>query len=307
MKRTIIVLTLAVLTTSMFCSCNHKKDKNGFYTAESGLKYKFIEKNKDAKIVTMGDLVEGEALARFENDTIGGNMGHPDILARVEDDWFAGGINEAFLMMHEGDRAIFGISADSVAKFMEPSQMPKGYKPGQDMRYYYEIHITRILTSEDIAKREAEYMAKMEKQRQEEHAQIDKYVADNNITAKPNDKGLYVIVKKAGTGKKATTGSTISVKYAGYMLNGKMFDTNIESLAKANGRANGHFQPVAFTLGQHSVISGWDEGLIGLNKGSEVKLIIPSSMAYGATGAGAGAEIPPYTPLVFDVEVLAVN
>lgn len=306
MKKSIIILGMAVVLMIVATSCKNKKDANGFYTAESGLLYKFIEEHKDAKLVQMDDVLEGEILARFENDTLGGNIGHPDIFARVTDDWFPGGINEALLMMHEGDKAVFGISADSVAKYMEPSQMPQSYKAGEGMRYYYEINLTHILSKEDIAKREADYIAEMEQHKAEEQQLIDKYVADNKIITKPNENGLYVVVKKNGTGKKSAKGSTISVNYAGYLLNGKLFDTNIESIAKANGGPdNGHFQPFALTLGHGMVIAGWEEGLLGLNKGSKVQLIIPSSMAYGANGAGPN--IPPYSPLVFDVEVLAVN
>lgn len=306
MKKNYIFFAMAA-TMMIFAACNHgpKPDENGFYTAESGLMYKFIEENKDAKIVQMDDLLEGEMIVYFEGDTLFSNVGHPDIFTRVEDDWFEGGHNEAFLMMHEGDHAVFGISADSVAKFLEPSQMPKGYLPNQNMRVYYDIHLTHILTKEDIAKREADYMAEMTKKQAEESDIIAKYVADNNIKVNPTESGLYVVVNKKGTGKKATKGSKVSVYYAGRLLNGKLFDTNIESVAKEAGRQGGHFQPFAFTLGQRSVIPGWEEGLMGLNKGSKATLIIPSNLAYGPTGAGN--DIPPYSPLVFDVEVVAVD
>ena len=294
-------------TMMIFAACNRgpKPDKDGFYTAESGLMYKFIEENKDAQIVKMDDLLEGEMSIVFDGDTLFSNIGHPDIFTRVEDDWFQGGHNEAFLMMHEGDHAVFGISADSIAKFLEATQMPKGYKPNQNMRIYYDVHLTHILNKEDIAKREADYMAEMNKKQEAEEELIKQYVADNNIKVKPNENGMYVIVKKPGVGKKAEKGSTVSVYYAGRLLNGKLFDTNMESVAKEEGRQGGHFQPFAFTLGQRSVITGWEEGIAGLRKGAKATLIIPSNLAYGATGAGN--DIPPYSPLVFDVEVVSVN
>ena len=307
MKKNYLILTLAAACCLIATSCHRgpKPDENGFYTAESGLMYKFIEENKEAKIVQMDDLLEGEMVIYFEGDTLFNNIGHPDVFTRVEDDWFQGGHNEAFLMMHEGDHAIFGISADSVAMFLEPSQMPKGYLPNQNMRVFYDVHLTHILTKEDIAKRESDYMAEMSKKQSEEADIIAKYVAEKNITVKPNESGLYVIVNKKGTGKKAVAGSKVSVFYAGRLLNGKLFDTNIESVAKEAGRQGGHFQPFAFTLGQRMVIPGWDKGLVGLNKGSKATLIIPSNLAYGPSGAGN--EIPPYSPLVFDVEVVAVD
>ncbi|MBO4752311.1 MAG: FKBP-type peptidyl-prolyl cis-trans isomerase [Bacteroidales bacterium] len=306
MKKTYILFAMAA-TVVFFAACNRgaKPDKDGFYTAESGLMYKFIEKHEDARLVEMDDLLEGEMAIVFEGDTLFSNIGHPDLITRVEDDWFQGGHNEAFLMMHEGEHAVFGISADSIAKFLEPTQMPQGYKPNQNMRIYYDVHLTHILSKEDIAKREADYMAEMNKKQEAEAELIKQYLANNKITVKPTESGLYVVVKKAGTGKKAENGSTVSVYYAGRLLNGKLFDTNIESVAKAEGRQGGHFQPFAFTLGQRSVIRGWEEGIVGLKKGAKATLIIPSNLAYGASGAGN--DIPPYSPLVFDVEVVSVN
>ena len=307
MKKTYILFAAAVASMALLAGCKSKTDENGFYTAESGLMYKFIEKNKDkeAKLVQMDDLLEGELAIYFNGDTIFSNVGHPDVMTRVEDDWFQGGHNEAFLMMHEGDHAVFGISADSIAKFLEVSQMPQGYVPNQNQRIYYDVNLTHILTKEDIAKRESEYMAKMEKMKVDEKPLIEQYVADNKISAKPSEKGVYTVVTKRGAGKKAVKGSTVSVMYAGRLLNGKLFDTNIESVAKEAGRPGGHFQPFAFTLGQGSVIPGWEEGILGLTQGSKATLIIPSEMAYGPSGAGN--DIPPYSPLVFDVEIVAVN
>lgn len=298
---------MAAVCCMIVASCNRgpKPDKDGFYTAESGLMYKFIEKNEDARMVEMDDLLEGEMAIYFEGDTLFNSFGHPDVFTRVEDDWFQGGHNEAFLMMHEGDHAVFGIAADSVAKFLEPTQMPQGYKPNQNMRIYYDIHLTHILTKEDIAQREAQYMAEMTKMQEAETELIKQYIADNKITVKPTASGMYVVVKKPGSGKKAENGSTVSVYYAGRLLNGKLFDTNIESEARKEGRMGGHFQPFAFTIGQRSVIKGWEEGITGLSKGAKATLIIPSSMAYGASGAGK--DIPPFSPLVFDVEIVSVN
>ena len=214
MKKNYILIPLAVAAVAFFAGCKSKTDKDGFYTAESGLKYKFIEKtkDKDAPIVKMDDLLEGELAIVFEGDTLFSNFGHPDVMTRVEDDWFQGGHNEAFLMMHEGDHAVFGISADSIAKFLEASQMPKGYRPNSDMRIYYDVHLSHILTKEDIAKREAEYMSEMEKKKTNEKTFIDQYVTDHNITVKPRENGMYVVVNKKGSGKKAVSGSMLAVE-----------------------------------------------------------------------------------------------
>ena len=64
-------------------------------------------------------------------------------------------------------------------------------------------------------------------------------------------------------------------------------------------------QPLNFTVGVGQVIEGWDEGILLLHEGDKARLVIPSDLAYGASGAGG--VIPPHAPLIFDVELVKVN
>ena len=61
-------------------------------------------------------------------------------------------------------------------------------------------------------------------------------------------------------------------------------------------------EPINFTLGQGQVIPGWDEGIALLNKGASAKLVIPSDLAYGSSGAGG--VIPGDATLIFEVELV---
>ncbi|MDP8204534.1 MAG: FKBP-type peptidyl-prolyl cis-trans isomerase, partial [Candidatus Tenebribacter mawsonii] len=93
---------------------------------------------------------------------------------------------------------------------------------------------------------------------------------------------------------KAAAGNTVSVHYSGYLEDGTMFDSSVK-----------RDQPFSFTLGMGRVIKGWDEGVAMMKIGDKVQLIIPSSLGYGANGAGG--VIPPNATLVFDVELLEVK
>jgi len=125
----------------------------------------------------------------------------------------------------------------------------------------------------------------------EEQKKLEKYLADSNITTLPDQYGLYYIEKVKGTGEKARSPYTVSVKYRGTFLDGTVFDSNMDSL-----------KPLSFPLGVGAVIDGWE---IGLTKymyvGGKAKLIIPSTLAYGPQGSGP---IPGYTTLVFDIELV---
>ena len=106
---------------------------------------------------------------------------------------------------------------------------------------------------------------------------------------------------KLGTGAEAIAGHDISVHYTGWLYDeaapehkGKKFDSS---------RDRG--QPFDFPLGAGHVIKGWDQGFAGMKVGGQRMLTIPSSMGYGARGAGGA--IPPNATLIFDVELLGVR
>ena len=99
-----------------------------------------------------------------------------------------------------------------------------------------------------------------------------------------------------GKGAPAKAGETVSVLYTGKLTNGKVFDST-------SNRGN---QPFSFPLGAGQVIKGWDEGVQGMKVGGTRELIIPSSLGYGANGAGGG-QIPPNATLIFTVKLLGVG
>lgn len=112
--------------------------------------------------------------------------------------------------------------------------------------------------------------------------------------AKKTASGLYYIVEKEGTGAQAVAGKKVQVHYTGTLANGKKFDSSYD-----------RNQPLPFTLGQHQVIAGWDEGIALMKVGSKIKLIIPASLGYGANGAGG--VIPPNATLIFDTELMSLE
>ena len=109
----------------------------------------------------------------------------------------------------------------------------------------------------------------------------------------PFELGIEDIV--VGDGVEATSGSKVSVHYAGVS-----FSTGEEFDASWN-----RGQPFEFRLGKGQVIQGWDAGVQGMRVGGRRRLTIPSAMAYGARGAGG--VIKPHEPLVFVVDLLAVD
>jgi len=105
------------------------------------------------------------------------------------------------------------------------------------------------------------------------------------------ESGLQYEVIATGEGEKPTAQSTVRTHYHGTFINGDVFDSSYD-----------RGQPAEFPVG--GVIAGWTEALQLMTEGSKWRLYIPYNLAYGERGS-QGA-IPPYSALVFDVELLAI-
>jgi peptidylprolyl isomerase len=86
---------------------------------------------------------------------------------------------------------------------------------------------------------------------------------------------------KVGHGPAAKSGDAVQVKYVGISCDsGKVFDASYTDPPSSTT----HKRLLPFTLGQHQVISGWDQGIVGMKAGGVRELVIPASLAYGPTG-----------------------
>lgn len=121
-----------------------------------------------------------------------------------------------------------------------------------------------------------------------EEPQITAYAAANGITAMKHHSGLHYQVVNQGSGPTPTYSSKVYVTYTGKRLDGSVFDQATS--------------PVGFTLG--GLIEGWQIGLQLIQKGGSIRLIVPSSLAYGCLGSGP---ITPNSILYFDIHLVDVQ
>lgn len=105
------------------------------------------------------------------------------------------------------------------------------------------------------------------------------------------ESGLQYEILTEGTGAKPTAESTVRVHYTGSLIDGTVFDSSVKRGTPAEFPVNG-------------VIKGWTEALQMMPVGSKWRLTIPSNLAYGERGAGAS--IPPFATLIFEVELLDI-
>ena len=125
---------------------------------------------------------------------------------------------------------------------------------------------------------------------------IEQFLKDKeNLQTNNSPMELQIETLKEGTGEQAIeSGDSITVHYTGTLEDGTKFDSSLDS-----------GEPFTFIIGQGSVILGWEQGLIGMKIGEQRKLIIPSNLGYGSSGAGD--IIPPNATLIFEVELISIN
>ncbi|WP_420554926.1 FKBP-type peptidyl-prolyl cis-trans isomerase [Neptuniibacter marinus] len=135
---------------------------------------------------------------------------------------------------------------------------------------------------------------------QEEQAKAASAVGEAFLTDNAKRDGVVVLesglqyeILEAGEegSEKPTRESKVRTHYHGTFIDGKVFDSSYD-----------RGQPAEFPVG--CVIAGWTEALQLMNKGAKWKLYIPYNLAYGEQGSPGG--IPPYSALVFDVELLEI-
>lgn len=270
-----------LLCASVFLlSCNEYK---GYKKSDSGLYYKFFSQNMSGYVPQFDDVLTINMEIRTKEDS----LIHPlrEITTMMQPSKFKADIFEALSMMHEGDSAAFIINAEKYFNSYNYGNKPS-FVDSKTM-LWFTISIVKIETASQYKTKNLQMMTEQEKQ------QIELYLANNQIEEIPTESGLYYIETKKGRGTHPIAGQTCVVHYTGKLLDGTVFDSSLE-----------RGEPFSFRLGAGEVIKGWDEGLALMKKGGKAQLIVPSAIGYG--DRGAGSMIPPYSPLLFEVELIDI-
>ena len=191
------------------------------------------------------------------------------------------GIGQQLKQMGLQENLVIEDFAASIKDVLADNDLKVSHQEGQQIvnNFFRELE-----QKQNAAKAEAGKAAK---------AEGEKFLAENankdgiNVTKS----GLQHEVLNEGTGKKPKATDTVRCHYEGRLLDGTVFDSSY----KRN-------EPADFGLQQ--VIAGWTEGVQLMAEGAKYRFYIPYMLAYGE--GGAGAMIPPFATLIFDVELIKV-
>lgn len=286
-----------------------------FKTINPKLQYVFIQ-DKPGKIHPQeGDDVMLRMIAicnnRFMYNSNQVNKGKPGAFS-ISKAAFKGDIADVLMLMTPGDSVICLVDAQSMFDYTK-KKLPDYIKPGDKIQY--NIRLVSIKPKEEIQKEREAAMAKALQEQQPgqtdaakqmvaDDAALMNYFTNKNITPIKTASGLYYSIQSQGNGVNAMPGDTVIMNYRGNLLDGTVFDSNIDS-------AFMHVQPLNFVLGTGRVIKGWDEGITYLKPGAKAFFYIPPALAYGAQSRPGSAANPKGIPansiLIFEVELVEVK
>ena len=151
----------------------------------------------------------------------------------------------------------------------------------------------QAIVQEFFQKQEEKQRASAAERHKALKAQGEQYLAENGkkdgVVTLPS--GLQYQVLQEGNGRKPKATDQVKCHYEGMLVDGTLFDSSIQ-----------RGEPATFPL--NGVIAGWTEGLQLMQEGAKYRFFIPYHLGYGERGAGAS--IPPFAALVFDVELIEV-
>ena len=286
----VIAATVALV---MLASCNTGYDKTA-----SGLVYKIFPGKGGAK-PKPSDFVKFhlDYLIGDKDSVLNSTFAHmPGYTGIDTSERSKYSFMEILRLMSAGDSASISISIDTlVSRKLVPGYDEKIFIKGGNIKCH--LKVLQIFSSDKEI--DADYKKESAIEKAKEIKELDAYIAKNNLKAIKTKNGAYVVIENAGDQTmKADSGKVASVIYKGYLTNGIVFDTNMDT-------SKGKTEPYEVHVGGTGVIEGWQEGLPYFGNGGKGKILVPAMLGYGPQAQGT--DIPPYSNLVFDIEVVKVE
>lgn len=285
--------------------------KESFKKGDEGLEYKIISDGK-GELIKYGNFIQIH-ISQFYNtgkkdSLLTDTRQNIPIIELLDSLTTPPAYFKILKQLRKGDSLVIRVLSDSAFK-KSPENMPPFIKKGHYL--LTTVKVANVFTSREQvdSARNAEMAAgqlRSEAMSAEQLKKDDKtltnFFVKNNIQAMKAPLGTYIQIIQPGSGNNIDTSVVVKTNYTGKTMDGKTFDSNTDP-------AFNHMQPLMVNMTSDpalgvSVIRGWNDGLKLLNKGAKAKFYIPSSLAYGAQGAGA--DIAPNSILVFDIEVLDI-
>ena len=203
-------------------------------------------------------------------------------------------VSEIWTQLGTGDSLVTTQMIDTFLKRNPDMGIDGKFKKGEKLITY--IKILDVITTDSLKLVDEEMERK--KYLAGEIAEVEAYLAKKNIKAVKTPSGAYVEIKKQGAGP-IDSGKFVQVNYTGTSFSGKKFDSNTDSSFH-------HLEPLAFTVGNGSMIKGFDEAVMMMGVGANARVYVPSMLGYGPN-PDPRSGIKPFEHIYFDIDVLGLQ
>jgi FKBP-type peptidyl-prolyl cis-trans isomerase len=272
-------------------SCHYFDKYPGYSPAGNGIYYKLLRIGEETPKAKATDYVTVDLEYKTIDDSVFFKGRRKFQVAKPA---YKGSIDECLTMLTEEESAEFIIPAYPFYSNTLQSSLPDYIKPTEDMKI--KIDMVEIQTRGEYQKEKEAFLKWINDFGEYEKVILKQYIDEQNMEIEATNSGIFHLTLQKGKGKKVEKGDTVTVHFEGRFLNGKFFD----STKKRN-------QPFQFVYGQEwQVIEGLERAIGMMQEGEKSLFILPSELAFGETGSSTGI-IPPYTSLIFEVELEKIN
>ena len=286
--RTIKNLVLFLIATTLLASCG----KVAYRKTPGGMPYQ-LYKGKGTQNIFARNIVKVNLSYKVKDSLYFSSFGKVPVYMPVNPETQPYDISEIMTKLKIGDSVIATQMMDTFIK-RNPS-IPPEFKKGD--RIITTLKVLDIFTNDSAA------VADEEKEKKKFLASeiefLEKYLAGKNIPVQKSSSGIFVQVINPGNGNPVDSGKYVSLNYTGTTLDGKKFDSNVDTTFQ-------HVGPISFTVGDGQMIKGFDEGVRFLKAGGSGRAYVPSMLAYGPRPR-PGSGIRPFENLVFDLSIVDVK
>jgi FKBP-type peptidyl-prolyl cis-trans isomerase len=212
------------------------------------------------------------------------------------------GLVQMMRMVSSGDSILIDVSVNDYYK--DVLKRPLSVEIDTTLTLTYRIKIDTIMGRDDSRKL-IERLAEQKRQRKVREAcvSIDKFILEHSISAEKEEPCMRYVLTKKVSKVRAKSKQTVRVNYAGYLLDGTCFATNIRSVAEAKGIYSNdeHYEPVDIVIDESPIVDGWHSALKHLGVGDKGTFYIPSQYSQQIRNV----MIKEYDVLIFEIELLS--
>ena len=271
--------------------CTYNSEHPGFSRTRSGIYYKLNIPGEGVHNPSPGDYLTVDLRYSTVHDSVFFSARRK---FKLEEPAYRGSVEECFAMMYKGDDVDFIINAnDFFSKTLE-IDIPRFLEETNKLKI--SVRLIDLQTEQSYMDETRAFLSWIDDFGDYEKVRLRNFIHSENITAELDETGLYFINVANGDGNIINYGDTIEIHYEGWFMNGKFFD----STRKRN-------ESFVFVYGQEfQLLEGLEKALSQMREGGKSLVILPSDLAFGSHGSSTGI-IPPYTPVIYEVEVLSVR